>query len=490
MRNIMIGTAGHIDHGKTTVIKGITGKDTDTLPEEKKRGMTIDLGFTFFTLSNGRKVGIIDVPGHEKFIKNMAAGVTGIDLILFVIACDDGIKPQTIEHADILKILGIKKGLILLTKRDLVDESRAIELKKDIKEFFKDSFLENSDIIEISNKDPETFEKLKEALEREILKIEKSDDELKDFRLDIDRVFSVKGFGTVVTGTSKNSKISVGDTLMIYPQKKEIKIKGIENHGDKVETLEAGNRCALNINIDSQEVRRGNIIAKKDSLILTSKIDCVFTFFKKNSSIKNNQRIRLNIGTNEIIGRLKIFIEDEIFSGDKKLIHIELEKDLPLSIGDIGIVRTFSPAITLGGIEIINVPESKIKRKDLKYFENLKILSSKNDDSRIENILLNNKEILINIEKISLLLGRKVSEEELKHSQNIEKIFNDIYVHKARLESLKKEIMECIEEYHKRFPLSAGIKRAEIKNRFFENYSIKVYNVVLRYLKEKNIINV
>lgn len=490
MRNIIIGTAGHIDHGKTTVVKGLTGKDTDTLPEEKARGMTIDLGFTFFTLSNGRKVGIVDVPGHEKFIKNMAAGVTGIELILFVIACDDGIKPQTLEHADIIKILGVKKGLILLTKRDLADEERAAQLKEDVRELFKNSYLENSKILEISTKDAQSFEKLKEVLEKEILEIEENRDEIKDFRLDIDKVFSIKGFGTVVTGTSKNSKISIGDTVMIYPQQKEVKIKGIENHGNKVEALEAGNRCALNINMDSKEIKRGNIISKKDSLIISNKLDCVFTLLKRSSNFKNNQRIRINIGTEELIGRVKIFFEDEILSGDKKYVQIELEKESAFSVGDIGIVRSFSPVETIGGIEIINIPKERVKRKDLKYLERLEILSSKNKYKKIESIVLNNKNIFTDKESISVLLGEKISEKEIENSQNIEKISDNIYVNTERLENLKNKILEYIEQYHEKYPLSVGIKRSELKNRFFENFSIKVYNIALEYFIEKNTIEV
>lgn len=490
MRNIIIGTAGHIDHGKTTIVKGLTGKDTDTLPEEKARGMTIDLGFTFFTLSNGRKVGIVDVPGHEKFIKNMAAGVTGIDLILFVIACDDGIKPQTLEHADIIKILGVKKGLILLTKRDLADEERAAQLKEDVRELFKNSYLENSKILEISTKDAQSFEKLKEVLEKEILEIEENRDEIKDFRLDIDKVFSIKGFGTVVTGTSKNSKISIGDTVMIYPQQKEVKIKGIENHGNKVETLEAGNRCALNINMDSKEIKRGNIISKKNSLIISNRLDCVFTLLKRSSNFKNNQRVRINIGTEELIGRVKIFLEDEILSGDKKYVQIELEKESAFSVGDIGIVRSFSPVETIGGIEIINIPKERVKRKDLKYLERLEILSSKNKYKKIESIVLNNENIFTDKESISLLLGEKISEKEIENSQNIEKISDNIYVNTERLENLKNKILEYIEQYHEKYPLSVGIKRSELKNRFFENFSIKVYNIALEYFIEKNIIEV
>ncbi|WP_279117833.1 selenocysteine-specific translation elongation factor [Fusobacterium varium] len=488
MRNVIIGTAGHIDHGKTTVVKGLTGQDTDTLPEEKARGMTIDLGFTFFTLSNGRKVGIVDVPGHEKFIKNMAAGVTGIDIILFVIACDDGIKPQTLEHADIINILGVKRGIILLTKRDLADENKVLELKKNVRELFKNSYLENSPILEISEKDSKSFEKLKEVLEKEILKIEEDRAENRDFRLDIDRVFSVKGFGTVVTGTSKNSRISVGDIVTVYPQMKEVKIKGIENHGNKLEILEAGNRCALNINIDSKEIRRGNIIAKKNSLIISDRVDCIFTLLKRSSNVKNNQRIRINIGTEELIGRVKIFLEDEIFSGDKKFVQIEFEKESAFSVGDIGIVRSFSPISTIGGIEIINIPKERAKRKDLKYLERLEILSSKNKYKKIESIVLNSDDIFMTKENIELFLGEKISETEIENSQNIEKIFDDIYINTDKLENLKNKILEYLEQYHQKYPLAIGIKRSELKNRFFENYSIKVYNIILEYFRKKNII--
>lgn len=488
MRNVIIGTAGHIDHGKTTVVKGLTGQDTDTLPEEKARGMTIDLGFTFFTLNNGRKVGIVDVPGHEKFIKNMAAGVTGIDIILFVIACDDGIKPQTLEHADIINILGVKRGIILLTKRDLADENKVLELKKNVKELFKNSYLENSPILEISEKDSKSFEKLKEVLEKEILKIEEDRAENRDFRLDIDRVFSVKGFGTVVTGTSKNSRISVGDIVTVYPQMKEVKIKGIENHGNKLEILEAGNRCALNINIDSKEIKRGNIIAKKNSLIVSNRVDCIFTLLKRSSNVKNNQRIRINIGTEELIGRVKIFLEDEIFSGDKKFVQIEFEKESAFSVGDVGIVRSFSPIATIGGIEIINIPKERAKRKDLKYLERLEILSSKNKYKKIESIVLNSDDIFMTKENIELFLGEKISETEIENSQNIEKIFDDIYINTDKLENLKNQILEYLEQYHQKYPLAIGIKRSELKNRFFENYSIRVYNIILEYFRKKNII--
>ena len=210
MRDIIIGTAGHIDHGKTTLVEFLTGKNTDTLPEEKKRGLTIDIGFSYLQLGNNR-VGIIDVPGHEKFIKNMAAGTSSIDYVILTIACDDGIMPQTIEHLNIASILGVKYGFVVLTKRDLIDQERLINLNKEVAEFLKGSFLENSQIIEVSFKDPSSFENLRNILSQEIKNIKIDLDKNRKFRLDIDRVFSVKGFGTVVTGTSKNSAITCGD---------------------------------------------------------------------------------------------------------------------------------------------------------------------------------------------------------------------------------------------------------------------------------------
>ena len=209
MRDIIIGTAGHIDHGKTTLVEFLTDKNTDTLPEEKKRGLTIDIGFSYLQLGNNR-VGIIDVPGHEKFIKNMVAGTSSIDYLILTIACDDGVMPQTIEHLNIASILGVKNGIVVLTKRDLIDKERLNTLKKEVAEFLKGSFLEDSQIIEVSFKDPSSFENLKNILSQEIKNIEIDSNKNRKFRLDIDRVFSVKGFGTVVTGTSKNSAVTIG----------------------------------------------------------------------------------------------------------------------------------------------------------------------------------------------------------------------------------------------------------------------------------------
>lgn len=488
MRDIIIGTAGHIDHGKTTLVEFLTGKNTDTLPEEKKRGLTIDIGFSYLQLGNNR-VGIIDVPGHEKFIKNMAAGTSSIDYLILTIACDDGIMPQTIEHLNIASILGVKNGIVVLTKRDLIDQERLNILKKEVSEFLKGSFLENSQVVEVSFKNPNSFENLKNILFQELKNIKIDSNKNRKFRLDIDRVFSVKGFGTVVTGTSKNSAVTIGDKLMLYPQMKEVVVKGIENHNNKVTTLEAGNRCALNINgADAKEIHRGNILAEKDSLFISDRIDCSFFLLPNSNLVKNNQRIHLNIGTTEVIGRIKIFGSDIIFPNKTAFIQIELEKSLPCNKGDRGLIRNYSPVITIGGIEILNPLGKKVKRKDNNYLENLKNLDSDKKNKQIENIVKNSDDLFLTVEKISLYLGEKIVS-----PLNIENIINigeNYYIHTDNLATLKNRVLEVLKIYHEKNRLSLGINIAEIKSRYFKDISNNIYQSFIKLLVEEKMIKI
>lgn len=488
MRDIIIGTAGHIDHGKTTLVEFLTGKNTDTLPEEKKRGLTIDIGFSYLQLGNNR-VGIIDVPGHEKFIKNMAAGTSSIDYIILTIACDDGIMLQTIEHLNIASILGVKNGIVVLTKRDLIDQERLNILKKEVSKFLKGSFLENSQVVEVSFKNPTSFENLKNILFQELKNIKINSNKNRKFRLDIDRVFSVKGFGTVVTGTSKNSAVTIGDKLMLYPQMKEVIVKGIENHNNKVTALEAGNRCALNINgIDAKEIHRGNILAEKDSLFISDRIDCSFFLLPNSSPVKNNQRVHLNIGTTEIIGRIKIFGNDIILPNETAFIQIELEKTLPCNKGDRGLIRNYSPVITIGGIEILNPLGKKVKRKDSNYLENLKNLNSNKKNEQIESIIKNNDNLFLNIEKISLLLGEKITSP--LNIKNIINLDENYYIHIDNLTTLKNSILEDLKIYHEKNRLSLGLNIAEIKSRYFKGVSNNIYQNFIKILTKENLIKI
>ena len=483
MRDIVVGMAGHIDHGKTTVVKYLTGVDTDTLPEEKSRGMTINLGFTQIKFDDGSRVGLIDVPGHEKFIKNMSAGVSGVDYLLMVIACDDGIMPQTEEHFQILKLFGVKKGMILLTKRDLVDEKRYEEVKKQCREYFKGSFLENSPLLPLSITDIESYNTLKNLLKEELKKIDLEEKE-RYFRMDIDRVFSVKGFGCVVTGTVKSGKISVGDTLTIYPQNKMVKVKGLESHGEKKDSIGTGNRCAINLaGIESSEIKRGDIIGK--SLLTGDKIECKLTLLESSPKIKNNHRIRLNIGTDEIIGRVKIYEKNYILAGESAFVQIDLEEVLGGVLKERGIVRNYSPISTIGGIELLDFSKKEFNRKDTKQIELLKVLSQEDNEKKVEELIKIDREL----ENIFSLFGEEISLENLIETKKVF-LLDKKYIHRDILLEKISIIVDELEKFYSENRLVRGILKSQIKERYFKNYSLKDYNKFfdLDLVKEKIIV--
>jgi len=480
VRDIVVGMAGHIDHGKTTVVKYLTGVDTDTLPEEKSRGMTINLGFTQIKFDDGSRVGLIDVPGHEKFIKNMSAGVSGVDYLLMVIACDDGIMPQTEEHFQILKLFGVKKGMILLTKRDLVDEKRYEEVKKQCREYFKGSFLENSPLLPLSITDIESYNTLKNLLKEELKKIDLEEKE-RYFRMDIDRVFSVKGFGCVVTGTVKSGKISIGDTLTIYPQNKMVKVKGLESHGEKKDSIGTGNRCAINLaGIESSEIKRGDIIGK--SLLTGDKIECKLTLLENSPKIKNNHRIRLNIGTDEIIGRVKIYEKNYILAGESAFVQIDLEEVLGGVLKERGIVRNYSPISTIGGIELLDFSKKEFNRKDTKQIELLKVLSQEDNEKKVEELIKIDREL----EYIFSLFGEEISLENLIETKKIF-LLDKKYIHRDVLLEKISIIVDELEKFYSENRLVRGILKSQIKERYFKNYSLKDYNKFfdLDLVKEK-----
>lgn len=480
MRDIVMGMAGHIDHGKTTVVKYLTGVDTDTLPEEKSRGMTINLGFTQIKFDDGSRVGLIDVPGHEKFIKNMSAGVSGVDYLLMVIACDDGIMPQTEEHFQILKLFGVKKGMILLTKRDLVDEKRYEEVKKQCREYFKGSFLENSPLLPLSIINIESYNTLKNLLKDELKKIDLEERE-RYFRMDIDRVFSVKGFGCVVTGTVKSGKISIGDTLTIYPQNKMVKVKGLESHGEKKDSIGTGNRCAINLaGIESSEIKRGDIIGK--SLLTGDKIECKLTLLENSPKIKNNHRIRLNIGTDEIIGRVKIYEKNYILAGESAFVQIDLEEVLGGVLKERGIVRNYSPISTIGGIELLDFSKKEFNRKDTKQIELLKVLSQEDNEKKVEELIKIDREL----EYIFSLFGEEISLENLIETKKIF-LLDKKYIHRDVLLEKISIIVDELEKFYSENRLVRGILKSQIKERYFKNYSLKDYNKFfdLDLVKEK-----
>ncbi|MGL5278464.1 MAG: selenocysteine-specific translation elongation factor, partial [Cetobacterium sp.] len=467
MKNIVIGTAGHIDHGKTTLVRMLTNINTDTMKEEKERGMTIDLGFAPLNIPSGDIISIIDVPGHEKFIKNMVAGAKGINFVLFLIACDDGIMPQTIEHKEILKLLGIKKGVIVLSKRDLVTSERVDEVRAQISQEFKEDFLKDFPIVEVSLKDSSTYENLYNLILKEIESFDllSSNNFQNIFRLDIDKIYSPKGIGTIVSGTTIGS-INKGDTLTLYPQKINIKIKGIQNHGKDLEYISSQQRCALNITgVTAKELERGNLLTNSKTITNSKIIDVVFNRLSGGTIPKNNTKIRLNIGTGEYYGKIK-YLQD--FEEESTFFQLIMDKEIPIDFDDIGILRTLSTSTLIGGVRVLapfGVPTKKnnpIYLKKLNYLLNKQLnvseyLLNKGSFTYIEDL---NKEF-------NLSLNRDSFDENIFIFKTIKAI-----IHKENLKNLKTEISSYLNDFHLKNPLKKGVPLATINTLFFKGINL------------------
>ena len=493
--SIVIGTAGHIDHGKTTLIKKLTGIDTDRLPEEKKRGISIDLGFSYIDLGK-EKVGIVDVPGHEKFVKNMMSGATGIDIVMLVIAADDGIMPQTREHFDIVRLLGIDHGIIVITKCDKSSKERVLEVRKQIEKELKGSFLSKAPMIETSIDNLNSYEEIKKSLCELVKTIKDKKQEKLVFRMSVDRSFSIKGFGTIVTGTSQGKDLKVGDLLQIYPGDKVAKIRGIENHGLKVDTLSAGNRCAINLaGIDKNDIKRGNVVATPNSLFVTKLIDVEVNYLSFNKKVlKNNQRVRFHHGTKEVICRIKLLDKQELKVGARGYAQLVLEKEVVGFSGDLGILRNYSPMFTIGGVTILNPLATKAKRFDKKLIEKLK--GGKSDNSiKLSSVIKELSSKYPSFEDIKLNFGsaEDIKEPLKKLIENKEVLeltaLNEtIYMHKKFLEEKKLEILK---EFHSKNPLIVGENTSIIRNKVFsKKFKNKNYLEVLSKLEDDKVIKV
>lgn len=363
MREIVLGTAGHVDHGKTSLVRALTGIDTDRLKEEKKRGITIELGFAFLDLPCGHRLGIIDVPGHERFVKNMVAGATGIDLLAFVIAADEGIMPQTREHFEICRLLGVKRGLVILTKKDMVDAEWLALVQEDVRQFLAGSFLEDAPMVAVSSTTGEGLDEVREVLDT-LVRTSEFSEAHGPFRLPVDRVFSMKGFGVVVTGTSISGRIAVGEDITVYPQGHTAKIRGIQVHGQEVELVEAGKRTAINIQgLDTGMIARGNMLATPGTLAPSYLLDADFFYLSSCAKpLKNRSRVRVHIGTAEIFARLVLLEDEELVPGSRANVQILLEEPFGAWPGDRYVVRSYSPVATIGGGGIWNGSPPKRRR--------------------------------------------------------------------------------------------------------------------------------
>ena len=386
MKQIILGTAGHIDHGKTSLIKAVTGTNTDRLKEEQKRGITIELGFASLDLPGGQHLGIVDVPGHEKFVKNMVAGATGIDIVAMVIAADEGVMPQTREHMEICTLLGVRHGLVVLTKIDMVDEEWLEMVTEDVREFTIGTFLEGAPIVPVSSATgdgiPRFIEQLGALSENVPERVSTG-----LFRLPVDRVFTMKGFGTVITGSLISGRISVGESIMIYPGAITSKVRGIQVHNQGRESAEAGMRTAINFQgLEKAAINRGDILARENTLVPSFMVDLEMHFLASNRKpIKNRTQVRFHTGTSEIMGNLILLDREELIPGESCVAQIRLDEPVSLVRDDRFVIRSYSPVRTIGGGKVINPIPVKHKRFHQDVVDALKSLADAEPEGIVDH---------------------------------------------------------------------------------------------------------
>jgi selenocysteine-specific elongation factor len=364
IKHVIVGTAGHIDHGKSSLVEALTGTNPDRLEEEKRRGITLDLGFAFLQLE-GVRLGLVDVPGHERFVRNMLAGAGGIDLLLLVIAADEGIKPQTREHFEICRLLGIPRGIIAITKSDLVDGDSLGLVRLEIEEFVRGSFLESAPIVPVSARSGAGLDELKNLLRRAAQAVT-AKDATRNFRLPIDRSFAMKGFGTVVTGTLISGAVKVEDEVELYPARKRLRVRGLHSGGKQTERAVAGQRTAVNLaGIEHEEITRGMVLAPAGRFEPTQRVDARVTLLGSAPPLKNRARVHFHQGTAEAIAEV-ILLNDggEVAAGGSVFAQMRLDKPLLLLPGDRFILRRFSPVVTIGGGTVLDARAPRHKRKD------------------------------------------------------------------------------------------------------------------------------
>ena len=498
MKNIIIGTAGHIDHGKTTLIKALTGRNTDRWEEEQKRGITIDLGFTWFDLPGGDRAGIIDVPGHEKFINNMVAGVVGMDLVMLVIAADEGVMPQTREHMDILQLLGIEKSIIVLNKCDLVDEEWLELVEEEVKEELAGTFLEHAPVVKVSAATGEGLGVLVETIEH----MTRDEVVQKDIttipRLPIDRAFSLSGFGTIITETLLTGTISKEDTLEMYPIGKTSKIRSIQVHGEDKERCYAGQRVAINLsNIKKREISRGCVLAPPDSMKNTDLLDVKLNVLDSSMRVlTNHTRLHFFTGTSEILCRAVLLDKEEIGPGESGYVQLRLEEEIALRRGDKFVVRFYSPMETIGGGVVLEPNPSIHKRFQEQVIRELEQKESGSSADVIELHVKEHGDTMITQAELARLTALSMEEvvadvEELAEEGRVQTFAmrKDTYVwHSDSERQARMVLLEALKEYEKKYPYRYGMKKAEVQMTYFKKMKPNVFDRYVAGIEEAGVI--
>jgi len=489
-KSTIVGTAGHIDHGKSTLIEALTGTHPDRLEEEKRRGITIDLGFAFLE-DEGVRYGFVDVPGHERFVKNMLAGASGIDLVLLVIAADELIKPQTREHFDICRLLGVQRGVIALTKSDLADSDTRELARMEIEEFVKGTFLANAPIVEVSAKTQQGLAELKAALRKAAQEISAKDTG-RYFRLPIDRSFAVKGFGSVVTGTLFSGQVGIGDEVELLPSGKVLRVRGLQTGGKSVERADAGQRTAVNLaGIEHTAIQRGMVLSSRGRLRTTRRADVRLELLPSAPALKHRAQVHFHAGTLETIGEVYLLGARELAPGGSAMAQIRLQDDAVLVRGDRFIVRQFSPVVTIGGGTVLDPHARRFAAKDTGRAQFLATLEKGSREEIIQamaerNILgITAEEVIVRTGWVQqelesaakILVDKKLS--RVVSSEPLILIAEPIFA------EIGKKLLARVERFHKENPLLPGITREELKASLGRRVRPETFVTALQMLLEQ-----
>jgi selenocysteine-specific elongation factor len=465
MRYVILGTAGHIDHGKSSLVKALTGIDPDRLKEEKERGITIDLGFADLTYPDGLAVGIVDVPGHERLVRNMLAGAGGIDLVLLVIAADEGVMPQSREHLAICDLLKIKSGLVAVTKADLVEKEWLELITDEVRAFVKGTFLEGAGIIPVSSKTGYNLDILKEKIREVALKVQPKP--IKEIlRLPVDRVFTLKGFGTVVTGTMVSGSLSQDEPVEIQPSGISARVRGLHSHGKSIRTSYAGQRVAINLQgVNKEDLKRGDVVVSPGSIAPTRVMDARIELLDNVPPLKNRGLVHLHIATSETIARIILYNREELKAGESCYCQLRLDEPVVALSGDRYIVRRFSPVITIGGGMVLDSSPERRRRGDT--VADLEVFES---EGIPDKIAVKVKKAGLKGIQASFLIGWlraeiPALEESLKllKSQRLIIQMNSTLLHRDVYDGISKGIEETLGSFHKKNPLSPGMPKEELR---------------------------
>ena len=488
--HVVIGTAGHIDHGKTALVEALTGVNADRLKEEKARGITIDLGFVFM----GDQITIIDVPGHERFIKNMVAGVSAIDLVLLVVAADDGVMPQTREHLDILRLLQVKRGIVALTKSDLVDEEWLELVREEISDLVEDTFLKGAPVIAVSSVTGEGIEELSAAIEEAVRRAEgKVDREI--FRMPVDRSFSMRGFGTVVTGTVLSGSVTVGDRVELLPAAKELRIRGIQQHGRDASDVRVGDRAAINlVGVEREGVTRGDLLAApgyfRPSFMMDARLDLLKSCPKP---LKNRTRVRLHIGTAEIMARVVLLDKDRLGPGESGLVQLRLETPGVATRSDPFVIRRYSPARTIGGGRVLDGVPRKHGRLEPEVLEMLAALEQEDPAEVILARLRTSPDEMKSPRGIAAETGLasgmvKEHLDRLEAEGRIRTLLRDdeiLVFDRGHWDALEGRTERTLQAFHESHPLRPGLKREELRDILGARVDQILFDTLLADLRDR-----